>query len=481
MSARLTNIVFAFGTSRPDSTIIVDTSTSTSPFTNACMQSSSSLLAHLPVGDGDPRARHDALDVIGDRLDGLDAIVDEKDLSAAIELARNALVDQPVVPRLDVGEHGRAIARRRLHQRHVAQAGERQMQRARNRRRREREHVGLQLELLEPFLVLDAEPMLLVDDDQSEIRELDVGTQQPMRTDDDVDLLFLELGENRGCSFAVLKSTHRRDADREIGQPFGERAEMLVGEDRRRHEHGNLPSDLHRLERRAHGDFSLAVADVADEQAIHRPRALHVALHLRRRGALVGRVLEEKRRLELPLPRRVGNVRRTVGDFPPRVEIEQLDRHLLDRRARSSRCCGPAPAAELVQARRRRILGDVVARPIALELIDAVQRNVEPIAALVLDDRHLDRALSDEDRLDAAIDPDAVLEMHDEIARLERDGVERRRAADVPARAANTSLTTEDLVIRENAQTAPSRRARARNDEPAVEHADRQRRRRRTA
>ena len=126
-------------------------------------------LAHLPVRDGDARARHDALDVVGDRLNRLDAIVDEEHLSAAIELARDAFVDQPVVPRLDVGEHRRPVARRRLHQRHVAQAGERQMQRARNRRRGEREHVGLQLELLEPLLVLHAEAMLLVDDDQSEI------------------------------------------------------------------------------------------------------------------------------------------------------------------------------------------------------------------------------------------------------------------------------------------------------------------------
>ena len=59
-------------------------------------------------------------------------------------------------------------------------------------------------------------------------------------------------------------------------------------------------------------------------------------------------------------------------------------------------------------------------RAIALELVDAVERNVEPVAALVLDDRDLDRALAHEDRLDAAIDPDAVLEMHDVVARLER-------------------------------------------------------------
>ena len=99
--------------------------------------------------------------------DRLDAVVDEEHLAAAIELARDPLLDQPVVPRLDEGEHGRPIARRRRDHRHVAQAGERLVQRARNRRGGEREHVGLELELLETLLVLHAEAMLLVDDDEA--------------------------------------------------------------------------------------------------------------------------------------------------------------------------------------------------------------------------------------------------------------------------------------------------------------------------
>ncbi len=43
-------------------------------------------------------------------------------------------------------------------------------------------------------------------------RELDVGAEQPMRADDDVDLLRLQLGENRGLLFRRLKAAHRRDA-----------------------------------------------------------------------------------------------------------------------------------------------------------------------------------------------------------------------------------------------------------------------------
>ena len=61
---------------------------------------------------------------------------------------------------------GGAVARRALHQRHVAPPGERQVQRARDRRGGEREDVGLELELLEAFLVLHAKAVLFVDDDE---------------------------------------------------------------------------------------------------------------------------------------------------------------------------------------------------------------------------------------------------------------------------------------------------------------------------
>ncbi len=332
--------------------------------------------------DADASARRDPLHVVGVRLNRLDAVVHEEHLAAAIQLARDAFLDEAVVVRLDVGEHRRPVARRRLHHRHVAQAGERQMERARNRRRREREHVRLQLELLEPLLVLHAEAMLFVHDDQAELGELHVLAQQAVRADHDVDLLFLEVDEGGGLLFRVLKSAERGDAQREIGQALAERAQVLVGENRRRDENGDLPTRLHGLERGAHRDLRLAVAHVADEQPVHRPRGLHVGLHLHRRGPLVRRVLEEERRLELPLPGRVGNVCRSRGDLAARVEVEQLDRHLLNRGARLLALLRPATAPEMVQARRRGVLGDVVSGAIPLELVDTIERDIEPVAAL---------------------------------------------------------------------------------------------------
>src|SRR6185369_159945 len=314
----------------------------------------------------------------------------------------------------------------------------------------EREHVGLELELLEPLLVLHAEAMLLVDDDEPEIGEVDVGTEQPMRADDDVDLLLGELAERLRLLLLSLEAAHDGDANREVGEPLLEGACVLVGENRRGHEHGDLTAALHRLEGGAHRDLRLSVADVADEEAVHGPCALHVGLHFGRRATLIGRVLEEEAALELALPRCVRHGRRTRGDFAPRVEVEQLDRHLLDGRAGAIALLRPPLAAKLVQPRRRRVVGDVVGRAVALELIDPVQGYVEAIASLVLDDGDLDRALPDEDRLDAAVDADAVLEMDDEVAWLEGERVDA--AADVATRAPDAPLAPEDLVVGEDAE-----------------------------
>ena len=76
--------------------------------------------------------------------------------------------------------------------RDVADAQQRQVQRPRDRRRRHRQHVDRRPQLLEPLLVLDAEALLLVDDDQAQVLELHVLRQQPVRADDDVDLAVRE-------------------------------------------------------------------------------------------------------------------------------------------------------------------------------------------------------------------------------------------------------------------------------------------------
>jgi len=99
------------------------------------------VLVHLAVADDDTGLGHDLLQAVRDVVDVVDAVVDEVDLAVAVQLADDGVADQLMVeadnPRLD----RQAVARRRLQVADVADAQERQVQRARDRRRRQRQDV----------------------------------------------------------------------------------------------------------------------------------------------------------------------------------------------------------------------------------------------------------------------------------------------------------------------------------------------------
>src|SRR5689334_13012046 len=89
---------------------------------------------------------------------------------------------------------------------------------------------------------------------------------------------------------------------------------------------------------------------------------------------------------------------------------------------------------------------------VSLDLIDPVERDVETIAAFVFDHRDFNGALPNKDRLQPAIDPDAVLEVDNEIPGLERGDRLECGARRIPTRASQASFAAEDLVIGENSE-----------------------------
>jgi hypothetical protein len=124
-----------------------------------------------------------------------------------------------------------------------------------------------------------------------------------------------------------------------------------------------------------------------------------------------------------------------------------------------------------MKTRRRRVGGEVGGRTVPLDLIDTIKRNVEAVATLVFDDRDLDRAFTDEHLLHSAIDPDAVLQVHDIISRLQRGETFERGSRCVSARPPESPLAPENLVIGENAKSRKLFAAR-RNEEASVENSD---------
>ena len=98
-------------------------------------------LAHLPVRDGDARLGHDLGELGGRPVDRLDPVVDVEHLPVAQQLAPDRRADLPRVVRADEGQDRVPLLRRGQDRRHLADAGQRHLERARDRRRRHRQHV----------------------------------------------------------------------------------------------------------------------------------------------------------------------------------------------------------------------------------------------------------------------------------------------------------------------------------------------------
>ena len=96
------------------------------------------------------------------------------------------------------------------------------------------------------------------------------------------------------------------DPERQVGQALAEGAEVLLCEDRGRGEDHHLLAVGGGLDGGPDGDLGLAVADVAADQAVHRPVGFHVGLDRLDRLDLVGRLAVGESRLELHLPLGVG-------------------------------------------------------------------------------------------------------------------------------------------------------------------------------
>ena len=137
-----------------------------------------------------------------------------------------------------------------------------------------------------------------------------------MGADQDVDAALVEGRDDLALLLGRAEAADVVDGERVVLQALGERAVVLLGEDRRRREHEHLLAVVGGLERRAQRDLGLAVADVAADQAVHRRRALHVGLDVLDRLALVGGLGVGERVLELALPLGVlgeGVARRRCG------------------------------------------------------------------------------------------------------------------------------------------------------------------------
>jgi hypothetical protein len=144
--------------------------------------------------------------------------------------------------------------------------------------------------------LLDAEPVLLVDDRDREVGEPDLLLDQRVGADRD---LRLSAGDPRSRGRVLLRGQGAREQherDVELGADPLDRQEVLLGERLGRRHQRALPAGLDRTQQRVERHDRLPGADVALEQPRHGRRAGEVGVDLRDRPLLVLRQLERQRR-----------------------------------------------------------------------------------------------------------------------------------------------------------------------------------------
>ena len=191
--------------------------------------------------------------------------------------------------------------------------------------------------------------------------------------------------------------------------------EVLEGEDRGGREHGDLLVVADGLEGGAHGDFGLAVADVAAEQAIHGLGGFHVALDVGDGLSLVFGLVELEGVFELA--RRI-RCRRgktwPLRRFALGVELEQFVGHVFHGLAHAGFGLGPGLRAEMTQ----RWLGPF-GRTVFLDQVEARERDVEARAFGVFEQHELGVAVALIDFFQALILADAVFDVDDVVSDLQ--------------------------------------------------------------
>ncbi len=316
------------------------------------------------------------------------------------------------------------------------------MERARDRRRGHREHVDRGPPLLQLFLLRHAEALLFVHDEESEIAEREILRQHAVRRDQDVDAPLRDLRHDLLLLDARPEAGEELDRDRKRRETPAEGPEVLVGQHRRRREHRHLLSVEHGFEGRAHRDLRLAVPDVAAEEPVHRLVRLHVALDVRDRLRLIRglRVLEGV--LELFLPRRVLRKREALRDAAPRVQLQELVRHVAHRAPDGRLAAAPSGAAQTVEHRRHAFDSRVL-----LHEIESLDGEEQGLVVRVADVHELALRPFDRHALQALEEADAVVAVHDGVPELQVAEIGQKRLGGPLAPRHGGPLLAEDLGL----------------------------------
>ncbi len=362
-------------------------------------------LAHLAVGDADARLRHQLGKIRRTLLDALHVVVQVVDLTATLQFPQHRLAHHRRLVLAHEGLDSQALGGRGGDDGEIPHARHRHVEGTRNGGRREGEDIHVGAQRLDLLLLAHPEAMLLVDDEQAQILEGELGAQQLVGADDDVHLALGHLLHHRALLLGGAEAAQHLDPHRPVGEAVAEVVIVLLGQEGGGHQHGHLLAAMHGHKRRPHRHLGLAKAHVAAHQPVHALGLTHVAEHSIDGVELIVGLLEREASGKLAIGLAVvlegkAGAGRAVG-----VDIEQLGRHVAHLLGRLAPRLDPGLAAELVAGR-------IVGSCIAADEVQAGDRHEQLVATGVFEGQKLGGQAAGVYGLQPQIAADPVIQMH---------------------------------------------------------------------
>ena len=120
---------------------------------------------------GNTRFRHKFAQRLGKDIHCFDNIVNNVDLSAPCKLFHDCLAHKSIIVFNNKSLHGITRFRRGFNNAHIAYAAHAHVQSARNRGCRKGQNIYISLQIFYLFLMIDTEPLFLIDDQEPQILE----------------------------------------------------------------------------------------------------------------------------------------------------------------------------------------------------------------------------------------------------------------------------------------------------------------------
>ena len=290
------------------------------------------LRLHLSVSDTNPAIRDIPLYHRLQFRQILDAVVHEEHLSVTAHLKIDGLGNDLLVERMYFRLDRITVGWRSLDNRQITRSHQRELQGTRNRCSRHGQGIDIHLQLTELFLHTHSEFLFLIDNQQSQILELDTLADNLMRTDQDVQISFGQVFQNLMGIFGRTGTAQVVHLARHSFQTLLERLVMLESQYRGRYQYRHLLVVGHRLERGTYRHLCLTEAHIAAHQTVHRPVTLHIGFHLLGSLQLVGGIFVKEARLQFMLQEAVRTVAETLFLFTLRIKPNQIAGNVLDFR-----------------------------------------------------------------------------------------------------------------------------------------------------